>query len=301
MARPVLSSATRMTPDVQRLCVSSALVAVVMIAGAGCVTIYQPLGGLQRPVVVDPRLPNFKDARIFVRCIPNKSFSTGDAADLCRRVATLFTNQGAEVETTVPPDAEDQVVSFSTGKPDLVVDLSSRQLTNDSPGIMTFLSCITYTMVPMVEEQSYVQEISVRDGDGAVLGTQTLKSRFISYTGCGIWSVNALLDWLARPKQDALTGDGAQRDYSRDFYGQLSQAAFNGLVRARLLGSASQPVATPPPPTAAPPSTGATPAPPPAPAPPAPAPPTPAGPAPIDPFDLAPLPPVIEPPAAGGG
>lgn len=289
--------------DAQRLLARFAVVAIVTGACAGCVTIYQPLGGLQRPVVLDTRLPNFKDTRIFVRCIPNKSFSPGDASELCRRVSTLLSNQGAEVETTVPPDADDQLVSFSTGRPDLVIDLTSRQLTSESPGVLTLLSCITYTLVPMVEEQSYVQEISVRDGDGAVLGTQTLKSRFINYTGCGIWSVNALLDWLARPKEDALTGDGAQRDYSRDFYGQLSQVTFNALVRTRLLGGAPLPSA----PAALPPSTTAAPAavaPAPAPPPPSARPAAPAAPAPIDPFDLTPLPPVIEPPApapTGGG
>ena len=213
---------------------------------SGCVTVYQPMGSLQRPFVVDPRLPNFMALRIFVRCVPEEKpkgffsinlFPTNDADKLCQRVRTLFVNQGAEVEVSIPQDADAQVVPSESGKPDLIIDLRSRVLFDEDSTVLGVLSCLTCTLIPTMSEQSYAQEIIVRDGDGTLLASDTLKSRFVNYTGVGVWGVNWLLDVFVRPDNQELTGEGPQRDYSHDFYGQLSQLAYNARVRSKLLNN----------------------------------------------------------------
>ncbi len=37
---------------------------------SGCVTVYEPLVSLQRPVVIDPEVGNFEGQHLLVRCIP---------------------------------------------------------------------------------------------------------------------------------------------------------------------------------------------------------------------------------------
>src|SRR5689334_13680851 len=75
---------------------------LLAVLSSGCVTVYQPLVSLQRPVAVDPQLANFEGQRVLVRCIPGDYLQPNDAAQLCRNVRSLFTKQGAQVEVEVP-------------------------------------------------------------------------------------------------------------------------------------------------------------------------------------------------------
>jgi hypothetical protein len=260
---------------------SCALVLALASAwSSSCVTIYEPGDALRKPAVIDPRLANFQGTRVFVRCkqpkrpdetildrvIPNPLNNDGDA--LCQKVRTLFANQGADVETAVvrgdPSEARP-----TEGKPDLVIDLATRVLYDEENALLGVANCVSCTLVPTRQELRYAQTITVRDGDGALLKESEFKSRFVTFSGCGIWSVNYLLDVFFRDDQNDLIGDtpfdpdgAGRRDHSKDFYGQLSQLAFNARVRARLLQGA--PLKLPPPPasaaTSTPPTSTATPA-----------------------------------------
>lgn len=260
--------------------------ALASMLSSSCVTIYEPGDALRKPSVIDPRLANFQGTRVFVRCkqpkrpdetildrvIPNPLNNDGDA--LCQKVRTLFANQGAEVETAVvrgdPSEARP-----TEGKPDLVIDLATRVLYDEENALLGVANCVSCTLVPTRQELRYAQTITVRDGDGALLKESEFKSRFVTFSGCGIWSVNYLLDVFFRDDANDLIGDtpfdpdgAGRRDHSKDFYGQLSQLAFNARVRARLLQGA--PLKLPPPPASAstsPPSTSPPSSSPPAPAP----------------------------------
>lgn len=222
---------------------------LVLALGPGCVTVYQPLSALQRPVIVDPQHPNFEGTRMLVRCIPNDVLPPGDAEQLCRQVGTLFRNQGAVVESEVPREGRGgRVEEPESGKPELIVDLKSRRLHENDRFWLAFLSAATFTLVPAISEHSFSQEITVRDASGSLLASDILESRFIRYSGIGVWGVNWILDLAVRNDDEDLTGDVAKRDYSRDFYGQVSQLAFNARVRARVLRN-FEPAPNPPPPT----------------------------------------------------
>ena len=201
----------------------------------------------------------------------------------------LFRNQGAEVETTVPPDGSAEGISYPSGKPELVVDLKSRVIIDREPPLLLGLSLLTCTVAPSLHERSYSQEVIIRDGKGSLLAQDTYQSRFVEYGGVGLWSINALLDWLVRSDEQDITGDGAQKDYSRDFYAQVSQLAYNARVRDRILRGSSPSTSAPVTPPLAPASLAPAPL---APAPLAPAPlaPAPLAPAPLAPAPLAPAP-----------
>jgi hypothetical protein len=213
------------------------LVCLLAVFAQGCVTVYQPLSALQRPVVVDPGYPNFEGTRMLVRCVPNDVLPPGDAEDLCRRVSTLFRNQGATVESEVPREGRGSTrAEEENGKPELIVDLKSRRLHENDRIWLALISGLTLTLVPAISEHSFSQEVTVRDSSGSVLATDTFESRFVKYTGILVWGANWIADLAVRDDQDDMAGEQhAKNDYSRDLYGQLSQLAFNAKVRAKVL------------------------------------------------------------------
>ncbi len=213
----------------------------VLLLGAllsGCVTtVYQPLSSLQRPAIVDPRLANFEGLRLLVRCVPGDYIEARDAELLCRRVGALFRNQGAKVETDVPRNGRSSRSLEKGAQPDLVVDLSSRLLHKETSGPLWALTALSLTLIPAVTEYSVAQDVTIRDPSGFLLASDSLKARFIEYFGAGVWGVNWVLDALVRPSEEELTGEAPARDFSRDFYAQLSQLAFNARVRSDVLRS----------------------------------------------------------------
>ncbi|HEX5751622.1 MAG TPA: hypothetical protein VFZ09_35700 [Archangium sp.] len=209
----------------------------VLLSGCVTTTVYQPLSSLQRPSIVDPQLANFEGMRLLVRCVPGDYLNASDTDLLCRKVGSLFRNQGARVETDVSRSGRPSR-SFQDGTPpDLVVDLTSRLLHKESSGVLWALTVISLTIVPAVTEYSVAQDVTIRDASGFVLASDSLKARFIEYFGAGVWGVNWVLDAVVRPPEEEITGEAASRDFSRDFYAQLSQLAFNARVRADVLRS----------------------------------------------------------------
>lgn len=221
----------------------SRLAFMILLAalGQGCFTVYQPLVGLQRPVAIDPETANFAGLRLRVRCLPNDALSAAELDVLCQRVSALFSNQGAEVDTVTERGGLSDELDGTARKPDLVVDLKARVLQQERNALLWMLSSMTMTLMPMVEEYVFAQDVTIRDAEGFLLVSDSLQGRFVRYIGAGIWSVNWLLDVIAREEADELTGDAAQRDFSRDFYTQLSQLTFNARGRWLVLRPASVP------------------------------------------------------------
>ncbi len=204
---------------------------------SGCVTVYQPLTSLQRPTIVDPQLANFEGMRLLLRCVPGDYIKPRDAEVLCRRVGALFRNQGAQVDTDVPREGRAGRTIEDGARPDLIVDLKSRLLDEKISSLAWGLSMVTFTLVPTYTEYSVAQEVTIRDSTGFLLASDKLQARFVEYIGVGVWGVNWLLDVLIRPPQEELTSGAAERDFSRDYYGQLSQLVFNARVRSDVLRS----------------------------------------------------------------
>lgn len=215
--------------------------------GSGCVTVYQPLTGLQRPVAVDPTLENFADTRLLVRCLSDDNLDRGDAQTLCRNVGRLFEIQGATVDTQVPRADGGRREEDPAHPPDFVLDLRSRPVHQRHDAWLVILSTLTLTIIPSYEESTYAQVLQIRDGSGSLLSSDELQARFIRYTGLGIWAVNWILDLLVRPKDAALTGDGARNDFSRDFHRQLTQQLFNARMRAQVMHGFEPARPSPPP------------------------------------------------------
>lgn len=213
------------------------VVAVTVLPAACCtVTVYEPLRGLQRPVIVDAAADNFAGSRVYIRCFTNADMPPGDADKVCRNLATVLRQQGAETETTVPRDAGGAGGSFDGNGPDLIVDVDSKiEHEYDYPALAA-ISGLTLTLIPAIDEQTYTQRVVVRGRDGSVLVSDSFRARFVNYTGIAIWSINWLLDWLVRDDAQDMSGDAPKKDFSRDFYQQTAQLTFNARVRSDVLG-----------------------------------------------------------------
>ena len=94
---------------------------------------------------------------------------------------------------------------------------------------------MSFTLVPTIAEFTFAQEVTIRDGAGFVLASDSLQGRFVRYFGLGVWAVNSALDFLVRSDEEKLTGDAAQQEFTRDFYRQLSQLAFDAHMRSLVL------------------------------------------------------------------
>jgi len=207
----------------------------VLVLISGCVTVYQPLVSLQRPVAIDPGLPNFEGQRVLVRCFPGEYLDAQEATTLCKHVRRLFTNQGAQVTAVVPRGAVSVATDAKPDRPDLIIDLQARLLQEDNNGLLWIVSGLSLTLIPAITDTTFAQDVTIRDADGALLLSDTLQGRFVRYFGFGTWAVNATLDVLVREPSEKLTGDVAEHDFSRDFYRQLSQLAFHARMRDRVM------------------------------------------------------------------
>lgn len=202
----------------------------------GCATVvYQPLRSLQRPVMVSLDEANFEGLHVLIRCPAGPFAQAGDAQRACRKVQQVFSNQGAVIDS---PGSFEQP---GLAKPDLIIDIESRLLSDETDRLLGVLCIATYTLVPWVTDTSFTEDITIRDGDGTLLVADSLPARFVTYTGAAVWAVNALLDVFARPPSDRLSGDAQFAVFSQDFYAQLSQLAFHARTRALVLRNFERP------------------------------------------------------------
>lgn len=206
---------------------------------SGCVTIYQPLSGLQTPRVVDYEVENFPNLKLRVHCPGKDLLDSDEAQKLCQRVEQLFLNQGAEVEIVdlagTPLDDEAPEASKTIDREALTLELSARSLGKNTSLLMWTFSILTFTLVPGMSEYSFVQDVRIRDAQGALLATAELKGRFVRFFGLGYWASNGLANWWFRDDDEDLNDAAFRRRLSQDLYGQLSQLVFNAQLRQRVL------------------------------------------------------------------
>jgi hypothetical protein len=206
---------------------SVALLAAAALA-SGCVTVYQPLRALQRPVVLSTDENNFEGLKVQVRCPPGAFVKGGEANKLCRKVERVLSNQGALVGGSGGADP-------NAPKPDLIIDIESRLLSDDTDRLFSVLCILSGTLIPWVTDTSLAEDITIRDADGFVLASDSFQARFVTYIGLAVWAVNGLLDLLVRGEDEKLVGKAQNAVVSKDFYSQLSQLAFHARTRALVL------------------------------------------------------------------
>jgi len=232
--------------------------------GTGCVHTYQPLQGLHQPVITDPTVRNFEGVNLTVHCVPGDGLTRQQNLTLCRRVGTLFENQGATVTTidtaervslddtldqrsqaSATPDQDGAPADDQAPPTELILELRSRELERRNPTLNAVLCSISFTLIPAVEDQTHALDLTVRDEDGFLLVRDTLKWRLIRRFGLGVWAGNQIADWLIRDKDEQRGRDGqrdlsvgrktAGADFSEDLYGQLTQIVFNAQMRRSVL------------------------------------------------------------------
>ncbi len=225
----------------------TALIAVV--GGTGCVHVYQPMSGLHGPVVVDIQAPNFEDLNLTVHCVPGDQLNRLETSTLCRKVGSLFENQGAKVhtiDTSAPVKdvfkdvfAEETEVDPDEPPPpltDLTLELRTREVRETDDPISWFAYISTGTLLPAITEYTHTIDVVVRDGSGFLLARDTIEGRIVRRMGLGVWAGNKLLDVAWRDDADKVTGeDVANAELSADLYGQLSQLTFNAKMQWTVL------------------------------------------------------------------
>lgn len=231
---------------------------LVAASSSGCVTVYQPLVALQRPVAIDPQVTNFQGLRLLVRCVSDENLKPSQADRLCRNVSTLFTNQGATVELEVPRGnasaARDPAAkgAGASTKPDLVMELKSRLLHEENSALLWVLSIASATLLPAITDTSISQDVTIRDSDGFLLVADALQARFVRYFSVAVWAVNGVLDLLVREPSDRVTGNSVNKEVSKDLYGQLSQLVLHARLRSEVLGGFANRLAPAPAPQTSP-------------------------------------------------
>ena len=212
-----------------------------MLAAAlpGCVRVYQPLSGLHRPVVVDPAAPNLRDVQVVVACTPGDYLNREQSGALCRRVAQLLEQQGATVQTAVGGGAPGALVDAPMGDAaarsgDLTVELRARQVHRSNHPASLAAFALTFSLAPWVREQTFAQEIVIRDAQGSLLAHETLEGRLVQSTSSALWAGHRVADLLWRSPEEEITGKAANAALSRDLYRQLSQIVYNAHLQAEV-------------------------------------------------------------------
>ncbi len=193
--------------------------ALLLCAGSttGCIAVYQPMSGLHRPIAVDPTYANFTDLDLTLHCVPGDHLDRGETRSLCRKLGRLFENQGAEVHTLVgrsplvdPDDEPDAAATDALAekvrpKTALHVSLRSRVVHQESISIFGW---------DIVTDYTFAQDVTIRDEHGFLLAKDTLTGRVMMRLGAF---------------------EEAKDEFTRDYYGQISQLAFNAKMRRQVL------------------------------------------------------------------
>ena len=203
----------------------------------GCVHVYQPVSGLNAPLVIDMGARNFPDLSLEVICNQGELLNRQEATVLCQNTGTLFRNQGAQVTTRLGegrPYAGARASEQEERPVDLTLELTSRKVHAFNDPLMWTLCVLSVSLVPAVSESSFELDVVIRDGSGFLLATDTLEGRIIKRVGVGVWAVEKALD-LAREDDEKIATDAAKQDLSADLYGQLSQMVFNAQMQWEVL------------------------------------------------------------------
>lgn len=211
------------------------MVAVVScVLQVSCLTVYQPMSGIHRPVVVDTEVANFAGEALNIHCIPKDFLSPQQASSLCEKLRILFENQGATVATITSRALLEEA---RLPNPDaMTLEISARMLHHETNPVLWSLSFMTLTLIPGIAEYTFVQDIKIRDSSGFLLVSDALKAKFTRYFGLSTYFGNIALD-LVRDEKDKLSDDHVKTDFSNDFYPQLSQLVFNAKMRQQVLQS----------------------------------------------------------------
>lgn len=214
--------------------------ALVALCASGCVTVYEPLVGLQRPVAIDAEQPgNFDATTVLLRCHAGENV---EADVLCRNLRSSLTKQGATVTTEVVKPQRSVPKDNREATPEFIIDLTSK-LVSQTDGTLSVLLCIaSFTLIPATLSATYAQELTVRDQRGFLLGQLSLQERFVESFGLGVWAINGLIDLIDRPKSEQVTGEGFKAEFTKDLHAHLAQLLHNARVKTRVL-NAFEPVA----------------------------------------------------------
>ncbi len=205
----------------------------------GCAHTYQPLTGLHTPVVIDTSAPNLTAQAVTVHCVPTDGMGAFNRAKLCRRVGTLFDNQGAVVRVV---DGEGRGgESVEDTATDLVVELRARRVPVDDHAASWVLYVATASLLPAVVEYPFAIDVTIRDGSGFLLDEAYLEGRVVAKYGLSAWLTAALDNRFWRRDSPKTTRRAAAERLSTDFYEQLSQIAYNATTQRQVL-HASVPV-----------------------------------------------------------
>ena len=196
--------------------------ALLSVALSGCITVYQPMQGLHRPLAINIDYANFSELKIALHCIPSDAIERADAQDLCRKVARLLENQGADVEMStrlgrITDAAEAKIEAAAEAKAAaqdptiqrrtmaLSIELRARLIHEDEAVLLWWDPTSAYT---------FAQDITIRDEKGFLLVRDTFMARFV--TRLGFFS-------------------GTEETFSKDYYAQLSQLTLNAKLRRQVL------------------------------------------------------------------
>jgi len=175
------------------------------------------MSGLHRAIAVDPGYAHLADLDLTLHCVPGDHLDRGETRALCRKVSRLFENQGAEVRMVLgrspladPDDAPESPATAAapekpTPKTALHVSLSSRLVHQEEISIFGWSIVTDYT---------FAQDITIRDESGFLLVKDTLTGRMMMRLG---------------------VFEDAKDEFTRDYYGQISQLAFNAKIRRQVL------------------------------------------------------------------
>ncbi|HKU71350.1 MAG TPA: hypothetical protein VJQ51_10955 [Burkholderiales bacterium] len=204
-----------------------ALLLFLGMGASGCsVVVYQPLRGLQDPVLADLRLSHLEGTRLLLDCVAD---TPADGRRLCERLEAVFTSQGATVRQAFDQTrADDASATF-----DLRLDIVSRQTDEQGATGWAALAYATGNVLPIARESVFTHDVTVRDAQGFLLAARRLDGRLIEHFGVAYWLLTWLLDLAVRDAGERLAGDAVNHDISRDLYGQLCQVAISARVRQR--------------------------------------------------------------------
>jgi hypothetical protein len=191
----------------------------------GCISVYhyQPLGGMRRSYLVSYQEQNFKGLSLRLKCLKSATIDAFQAEELCEKMRVLFESQGALIKDASNKETEDD----SQQKPDLSIVFSAKKIYDVENSWLWPVSFFTFTLIPVEQEFAVEQSMQIVDGSGQLLKTENFQARFVWVWGLGYWAINGLLNWTVRSDFENVTEETVKRDFSQDFYSQVSQTLYN--------------------------------------------------------------------------
>ena len=205
-------------------------VLTIILSACVSVMVYEPMARIHNPTAIDLDRKNFKNTRVALKC--DMPLDPRGRIVLCRKLLILLERQGASTYLLGEKEDNDFVIHVKSKSVELE---KSNMLSRMIDFVFLSSGVLLLGVIPTEENSWYAVDISVYDGNNALLSQEKFKFLIKEYVGPMFQIYNSFMNILLRNEDELVDTEMSKKDFSKDFYTQVSQMIFNAKQKKLVL------------------------------------------------------------------